>query len=485
MKKVGFLDYRIIYFDIIETVNTKRGIKMDDIIYNSINVLVDLLKEKEISVTELTKLYLKQIERYNPKLNAIVQLNDKVLKKAKEKDDNFEKAIKNEPLFGIPITIKDSIDTAGIITTGGTKGRKYYIPEKDATVVKRLKEAGAIILGKTNTPELTLEYETINEIYGRTNNPYNLNKSPGGSSGGEAAAVATGCSAFGIGSDTAGSIRLPAHFCGISGIKPTKGRVPATGGIIPNDIGIVDELSQYGPLARNIKDLNLIMNILKGPDGSDPNTVPVNWSNPQKININDLKGIYYLDNGIYDLDNEIKESVLKTVKILDDRGIEIIEKKPPMINKTFSLFKRIFSADGWTWKYRLLEKYGTIDKLKENPERAINGIEFNKLIGELQRFRKKNLEFMRDYDFIISPVTAFAARDHGFSYNEKGVIAAFSYTMIYNLLGWPAVVIPINQSKEGLPIGVQIASTPWREDVCLSLAEKLENEFGGWQKSQI
>ena len=458
---------------------------MDDIIYSSIYQLVDLLKQRKISATELTKLYLEQIEEVNPRLNALIQKNEKVLAEAKAKDKNFEKYSKNEPLFGIPITIKDSIDTAGIITTGGTKGRKYYIPEKDATVVKRLKEAGAIILGKTNTPELTLEYETMNEIYGRTNNPYNIAKSPGGSSGGEAAAIAAGCSAFGIGSDTAGSIRLPAHFCGISGIKPTKGRVPATGGIIPNDIGIVDELTQLGPLTRNVEDLNLIMKIIKGPDGSDPNTVPVDWPDPGKVDTDNLKGIYYLDNGIYDLDEEIKESVLETVNFLQERGIEVIEKKLPYMKKTFSLFKRVFNADGWNWKYQLLEKYGTIDEVKDNPKRAINGIEFNKLLGELQRFRKKNLEFMKDYDFIISPVTAFAARDHGFSYQEKGVIAAFSYTMIYNLLGWPAVSLPVSQNKEGLPIGVQLASTPWREDICLSLAEEIETEIGGWLKPQI
>ncbi|MGM0438569.1 MAG: amidase [Bacillota bacterium] len=458
---------------------------MGEIIYSSIRELVDLLKKRKISVVELTKLYLQQIEEVNPELNAIVQKNEDVLKMAKEKDKNFEKYSKKEPLFGIPITIKDSIDTAGIITTGGTKGRKGYIPEKDATVVKKLKEAGAIILGKTNTPELTLEYETMNEIYGKTNNPYNIDKSPGGSSGGEAAAIAAGCSAFGIGSDTAGSIRLPAHFCGISGLKPTKGRVPATGCIIPNDIGLVDELTQLGPLTRYVNDLNLVMDVIHGPDGSDPNCVPVGW--PEFINLNntELKGIYYLDNEIYELDEEVRESILKTVEFLKNKGIKIIEKKPPELDKTFSLFKKIFSADGWTWKYRLLEKYGTIDKLKENPKRAINGIEFNELIGKLQRFRKKNLEFMKDYDFIISPVTAFAARDHGFSYDEKGVIAAFSYTMVYNLLGWPAVSIRVSETDDNLPIGVQLASTPWREDVCLSLAQEIENEFGGWVKPQI
>ena len=458
---------------------------MKDLIYKPISELINLITKREISVVELTSLYLEQINKVNPDLNAVVTKNSEALKNAKEKDNNFENLNCQKPLFGLPITIKDSIDTAGIITTGGTKGRKNYIPEKDAAVVKRLKEAGAIILAKTNTPELTLEYETINEIHGRTNNPYNLEKSPGGSSGGEAAAVAAGCSAFGIGSDTAGSIRLPAHFCGITGLKGSRGRVPTTGGIIPNDVGIIDQLTEFGPLTRHVSDLNLIMDVISGPDGSDPNCVPLKWPEVVSPANSKLRGIYYLDNGIYELDKKTKDSILKVVNSLKDKNVEIKHKKPPELDYTFSLFKKIFSADGWNWKYRLLKKYNTIKKVKSNPEKAINGIEFNKLIGKLQRFRKKNIEFMQEYDFIISPVTAFAAQDHGFSYEEKRIVSAFSYTMIYNLLGWPAVSLRISETEDNLPIGIQIASTPCQEKLCIFLAQMIENEFGGWTRPPL
>ncbi len=448
---------------------------MDEIIYNSATDLINLLKKRKISSTELTKEFLNQIESVNDKINAVVKINENVLKEVKKLDNNYDK-YKDKALFGLGITIKDSIDTAGIVTTGGTMGRKNYVPGKDASVVKKLKDEGAIILGKTNTPELTLEYETNNKIYGKTNNPYDLNKSPGGSSGGAAAAVATGCSAFDIGSDTAGSIRLPAHFCGISGIRGTKGRVASTGSIIPNGIGITNNLTQIGPLTRYVEDLDLVMQVISGPDGHDPNVVPINWKNYNSVKKDKLKGIYYLDNGIYEVDNNIKKRVLKTVDFLKSQGIKIEKAKPPTLNKTFSLFKRVFSADGWNWKYNLLKKYKTIDEVRENPKKALNGIEFNKLLGEWQDFREKNVKFMNDYDFIISPVTAFAAREHGFSYNKE-VIAAFSYTMIYNLLGWPALSMPISKTEKGLPIGVQIATSPWREDIALAVASELENEF--------
>ncbi|MGM0411243.1 MAG: amidase, partial [Bacillota bacterium] len=438
---------------------------------------------KEISSTELTKIFLDRIENVNDKINAVVKVNKNALKEAKRIDENYEK-YKDKALYGLGITIKDSIDTVGIVTTGGTKGRENYVPREDASVVKRLKEEGAIILGKTNTPELTLEYETNNKIYGKTNNPYDLNKSPGGSSGGAAAAVATGCSAFDIGSDTAGSIRLPAHFCGICGIRGTKGRVASTGSIIPNGIGITNNLTQLGPLTRYVEDLDLVMQVISAPDGKDPNVIPMDWKNYNSVKKDKLKGIYYLDNGIYKVDDNIKKGVLKTVDFLKSQGIKIEKAQPPALDKTFSLFKRIFSADGWNWKYSLLKKYNTIDEVKENSKKALNGIEFNKLLGEWQEFREKNLKFMKDYDFIISPVTAFAAQEHGFSYNKE-VIAAFSYTMIYNLLGWPALTMPISKTKKGLAIGVQIASLPWREDISLSLAKILEKENGGFKKPPL
>jgi amidase len=192
------------------------------------------------------------------------------LDEARRADDQLMRGEIRGPLHGVPMTIKDSLDTAGVVTTAGTKGRAAYIPNQDATVVARLRDAGAILLGKTNTPELTATGITDNYVYGRTNNPYDVTRTAGGSSGGAAAIIATGGVPFDIGSDTGGSIRMPSHYCGIAGIKPTAGRVPRTGHILSFDIGHIDLLTHIGPLARYVEDLVLLLPIISGVDWYDP-----------------------------------------------------------------------------------------------------------------------------------------------------------------------------------------------------------------------
>jgi amidase len=226
---------------------------MNDIVYASAKSIAKAIKEKEISSCEVVEFCLKHIEKVNPKINAVVCIDEeKALLEAKKADDELSKGHIRGPLHGVPMTIKDNLDTAGMVTTGGTKGRESFIPKVDATVVSRLREAGAILVGKTNTPELTLAYETDNLIYGRTNNPYDFSRTSGGSSGGASAILAAGGIPFDIGSDTGGSIRLPSHFCGTAGIRPTSGRVPRTGHIIPPG-GTIDALTQIGPMSRMLK----------------------------------------------------------------------------------------------------------------------------------------------------------------------------------------------------------------------------------------
>src|SRR5262245_19756015 len=236
---------------------------MEELIYQPATLLAEAIRCKEVSAVEVLEACLQRIEAVNPKLNAVVHLAaDSARAQAQHADAALARGDSNGPLHGVPMTIKDSLDTAGVISTGGTKGRASYVPTADATVVARLRAAGAILLGKTNTPELTLSFETDNLLYGRTNNPYDLARTPGGSSGGAAAIIAAGGSPFDIGSDTAASIRWPAHCCGIAGIKPTAGRVPRTGHIIPFGLGARDMLTQNGPMARFVEDLSLILPII-------------------------------------------------------------------------------------------------------------------------------------------------------------------------------------------------------------------------------
>src|SRR5262245_36081292 len=212
--------------------------------YSSASALAEAIRSKEVSSLEVVKAFLARIAEVNPKLNAVFQIQtEKAMAQAREADAALARGEVKGPLHGVPMTIKDSFDTAGVISTAGTKGRSQYVPTEDATVVARLKAAGAILLGKTNTPELTLAWETDNLVYGRTNNPYDLSRTPGGSSGGAAALIAAGGTPFDIGTDTGGSIRLPSHFCGIAGIRPTSGRVPRTGHIISYLAGSIDSLT--------------------------------------------------------------------------------------------------------------------------------------------------------------------------------------------------------------------------------------------------
>ncbi|MGD8566372.1 MAG: amidase, partial [Candidatus Bathyarchaeota archaeon] len=230
----------------------KGGIFLNELIFASATELARAIRAKEISSKDVVETFLQRIERMNPKLNAIVQLAaDDVREQASEADASLAKGRIKGPLHGVPITVKDNIEVSKLYCTGGTKGRVSFIPKRDATVVSRMRDAGAIILGKTNMPELALAFETDNLIYGRTSNPHNLLCTPGGSSGGEAAIIAAGGSPLGLGNDMGGSIRLPAHFCGIVGIKPTSGRVPHTG-TFPWPDGWLDMLWQNGPLARYV-----------------------------------------------------------------------------------------------------------------------------------------------------------------------------------------------------------------------------------------
>ena len=234
------------------------------------------IASRSVSAREVVEAHLERIEEINPRLNAVVQIcGDRALEEADMADKEISDGNRTGALHGVPMTLKDSLDTEGVISTWGTLGRKGYVPDKDAVLVSRLRREGAILLGKTNTPELTLAADTNNLVYGRTANPYDEALSPGGSSGGAAAIIASAGSPFDIGSDTGGSIRIPSHCCGIAGIKPTSGRVPRTGHCISYALGAGESLTQNGPMARRVGDLFPVLKTIVGPDFEDPAIVPM------------------------------------------------------------------------------------------------------------------------------------------------------------------------------------------------------------------
>jgi len=455
---------------------------MSELIDASVTQLAKAIQAREISSVEIVQACLKRIEEVNPRLNAVVQLRaEEALDEARRADAALARGESHGALHGIPMTIKDSLDTAGVITTGGTLGRKNFVPEKDATVVTRLKNAGAILLGKTNTPELTLDFETNNVIYGRTSNPYDLTRSSGGSSGGAAAIIASGGSPFDIGSDYGGSIRQPAHFCGITGIKPTSGRVPRTGHIVPFANGATDAFQAIGPLARTVDDLTLLLGIIAGPDWQDPLIAPMPRANPDDVDLSGLRVAFYTDNGTATPTPEIMQAVRDVAQALTGQVASVAEARPARLEETWDLWTSLNVADGGFGVREILEQAGTEPSARHmrRAEFEATGRDFGRRLREMDLFRSQMLGFMANYDVMICPPNANVALKHD-TFAEN--FAGFSYTATYNLTGWPGAVVRAGTSPEGLPIGVQIVANPWCEDVALKVAKFVEQTFGGWQK---
>src|ERR1700712_2887655 len=271
--------------------------------------LAEAIRSKRLSSKIVVEAHLDRIAKVNPKLNAIVQLTaDAARKEADEADAALARGDIKGPLHGVPITIKDTLETTGVICTGGTKGRANYVPKADATAVARLRAAGAIILGKTNVPELAGALETDNLVYGRTNNPYDLARTPGGSSGGEAAIVAAGGSPLGLGTDAGGSIRVPAHFCGLAALKPTSGRIPRTGQF-PRPMGTRNSVFHVSLIARKVDDLALALPIIAGPDFQDYTIVDMPLLDSRAVDVAKLKLAFFDNDGFAPPTAEIAAAV--------------------------------------------------------------------------------------------------------------------------------------------------------------------------------
>ena len=461
-----------------------------ELLFKSATELAEMIRKQKISCVDLTTAYLDRILAVNPSINAAVQIcGERAIQEAEDCDKLLSQQTLLGPLHGIPMTIKDSLDTEGVISTGGTAGRRDYIPDQDATIVHRLRQAGAILLAKTNTPELTLSGETNNEIYGRTSNPYDLNRSPGGSSGGSAALLAAGGSALEVGSDTGGSIREPAHYCGVTGLKPTIGRIPRTGHIVPWGLGLFDELTVVGPMARYVDDIALTLPIISGPDFIDPKVLhPASANACEEMDVNKLRIAWYTDNGVIEPCEDIRRVIASVVEGLQQSGCNI-EFAPlpriPEINECNAALRR---SDHGHHIIRLLQRFGTshpgpdlqsyLTRQHESPD--IDPVLFEKIDQE----KSSALQFMQQYDAIICPSSHDVARLHGASANDA--FETWSHITIYNLLGWPGISVRGGTSENGgLPVGVQVVAAPWREDVVIAVARKIEQLFGGFSPPEL
>ena len=462
----------------------------DDLLFSSATSIARSIQSKEMSAVEIVEAHLRRIDEVNPKLNAVVQLaSERAMDEARAADAALARGESLGPLHGVPITIKDSHDTEGTVSTGGTLGRKNFVPEADATAVARMRAAGAIVLGKTNTPELTLSFETDNLVYGQTNNPYDVSRTPGGSSGGAGAIIAAGGSAMDLGTDTGGSIRVPSAFCGLAGLKPTSGRVPRTGHIVPWGLGGLDSLTTIGPMARFVEDLWLAFPIIAGPDGIDPFIHPVPLGDPASVNIAGLRVSFFTDNGTVSPTAEVEASVRSAAATIADSGAEVVEDLPAAITENIDAnITSILTADGGAGVRRLVDKAGT-EQVHPRLNRflqaePISTAEYTALLEHMDTFRSQMLSFMENYDAILSPVRPWPALPHGESLTSEASPANF-YTSVFNTTGWPGSVVRVGTSSEGLPISVQVMCRPWREDVAVALATVLEDSLGGYVRPEL
>lgn len=449
------------------------------------------IRDRVVTATELLEAHLAQIKRWNPKLNAFVCIDEERARiAAKAADEAVSAKRPLGPLHGVPVTIKSSIDVAGLRCEAGTRIRQGNVAAADAPLVSRLKNAGALILGNTTVPEFLMAWETDSALYGRTNSPWNLERTPGGSSGGEAAAIAACCSAGGIGSDGGGSIRVPAHFSGICGLKPTPGRIPATGHF-PSSVGPFALIGVVGPMARTVRDVELMFQAIAGPDNGDPHAAPVPLRPVDPRSLRQTRIGYFEDDGRIPVTAETRRAIQRSAEYLRDAGFVVEPFRPEGLEAARQLWRVLF-VDGvamllrQAYQRREAEMYSIVREIIE----ASTGdppLTTDRLLDTLFRrdaLREQFLNQMERFPILLCPVNAVPAFRHGErSWTVEGrkveYLDASSYSQWFNLLGNPGAVVPMDRSDEGLPIGVQIVGRPWDEERVLAVAAVLE-KAGGW-----
>jgi amidase len=430
---------------------------MNKVLKWSATKMAKAIKQKKISSEELVQLHLERIEEVNPKINAVFKLNDAALQAARDADTELARGNSLGPLHGVPVSIKDWIDVAGLPCAGGDARFLKRMPKEDATVVARLRQAGAIILCKTNV-------FSDSEAYGKVFNPYNLEYSPTGSSSGEAALIALGGSPLGLGSDSGGSIRQPAHVCGIAGLKPSTGRVPLTGHFPPL-VPLNDPRTVIGPMARYVEDIALALPIIAGPDWRDSSVIPMPLGNYRKIDVSKLSVAFYTQHAGGGCSPDTLATIHDVAEYLYEACAVVEEKVPPRIEEIFPITK-----DYWN---RL--ESTDLDEWKIEGSSKLDGEGVAKHLFEWDRFRRSMLSFIQNWDVIITPAAESPALPHGVDYGS------IDYTLAYSLTGYPCGVVRAGTSIDGMPIGVQIVGQPWRDDVVLAVMQELEEGFGGWK----
>jgi len=458
--------------------------------FSTIAEIAASIRSKQISPVELVEPHLRRIESLQPILNAFVYLDaDAARAQARAAEAAVSRSQVLGLLHGVPVTLKSCIDVAGWCCPAGSLLRKDYVPRSDAPLVSRLKAAGAILLGNTNTPEFLMAYETNNLLTGKTSNPWNLAYSSGGSSGGEAAAIAAGCSMGGVGSDGGGSIRVPAHFCGICGLKPTPGRIPSTGHF-PSGAGAFGWIGVVGPMARTVADVRALFEVMAGPDAGDAHSAPVLLRTYPE---NDLRGMrigILQSSALGSATPETRAAVDRAAKLLSNAGFSIEPFELTGLDRALELWWFFFGpVIAHLLNTNLAGHESRLSPmLREYLSNATSPVPlsldpFIQACAERDLLREKILRQMDRVSILLSPVSSAPAFRHGEgNYNPgSGYRDTMRFSQWLNLTGFPGASVPISLSSEGLPIGVQIIGRPFEDGLVLAVAEALEHSRGPWQ----
>jgi Asp-tRNA(Asn)/Glu-tRNA(Gln) amidotransferase A subunit family amidase len=454
--------------------------------------LAALIRTREVSPVEVVEAYLRRIEEFNSRLNAVVTLAPDAMERAREAEAKVVRGELLGALQGVPVTIKDTIDVASLRATSGSRVLAETFAREDAPSVARLRAAGAIILGKTNCSELALDYTSDNPVFGRTNNPHDLARTPGGSGGGCAAALSACLTAASLGSDLAGSIRIPAHFCGVAGLKPTAGRVNGDGEVPPMTFPYTRAAS-LGPLARTVEDVRLLFNVL-ADDANELETDAEFTFTRASEKLAGVRAAWYADDGETHVTPETREAVVRAASALQSSGLLSEESRPPGVEHALRLWMSLFSE-------ATNEFVRTIYAGRETEAGPVarillgRAIEDEKLRREAEalawaerdRLRARLLEWMERTPLVVAPVGAVAA----FRHEEAGRVEvsgqtvstwrAFGYSQAFNVFDLPVACVPAGRTREGLPVGVQIVGRPFEEETVLAAARIVEEALGGWQ----
>jgi amidase len=460
---------------------------MNDLVFESAVAIAERVRSGQLSALDVVDAHIQRMQAVNPALNAIVTIDlDRVRSEARAADEKMARQEPVGPLHGVPVTVKDAINTAGMRTVAGTKLMSANVPSADAPAVRRLRAAGAIVLGKTNVPECVMDWRTTNPVFGRTANPWNRDYVPGGSSGGEAASVAAGCSAAGLGTDLGGSVRVPAHFCGICGLRPTPGRVPGSGYALPA-VGSFSLTNSFGPLARSIADLELMFSALAGFDPCDP--VSVALPEPRRSDVvgRQLRVAACVDGGV-PITVETRHAVERAAALLAGCGADVSWWTLPLVGEASSVF------NDWVIQpavASLVSLYGSREEAMGPLMRGLSALarplsleQFMHAWWARDALRRALLDRMEQRPILLLPVSSTPA----FRHEQRGAFDiegqrveysdSFAYSTLASVAGLPAVTLPMAKTPAGLPIGIQLVARPFEENLLLAAARLLEQAAG-------